>query len=351
MDVVPTMPASEFGRLAPADRAEILAGIAEESFTILLRVPGVGLRDSAPALGQLIEARRWLEGTRDVQAWTLLLYVQYGLDSAVINELWRAEQTRVGEAPRVPFVAHSLDRPLCMDLLRKNRLDELRVIEFALSLDTPVGELARREGLGPAAFLDGTAFAQYGEKLVVGPIRTRMRRPHGGPEEEFEFIGEDKRLDAIEPLGILLFARAIDSREKLAKMFLPIALGGIQDARDVRLLADLYWEKGGFSEAGERGQPRHISSKSIQSRLKELAASESAKRLVRRDRSNVLIASNLKSQLRKRADVYEDFHSYLSALAVRFRLFMRNLELIPEEDWREAIRHGGIGLWLDLRER
>ncbi|MBN1126827.1 MAG: hypothetical protein JXA82_17610 [Sedimentisphaerales bacterium] len=351
VELVPQVPASEYHLLSTQKKTEILTTITEGAFITLLEVSHVGLENSAPALEWIVKARTWLEETQDVQARTLSLMLQYGVDSAILNELWRAEQVRVSEKPCVPFVENSLNRKTCMEILKQNRIDENEQIAFALSLKTPIGELTREKDLLPTDFLNGSVFKEHGKELTIGTIRSRMKGPNG-QEQEFELVSKDKRLEAIKVPAILLFAKAIDSQEKLTKLFLPILLDAIQNARDARLVINLYWDGGGFADAesGDQEQPRHINNRSISVRMEKLVTSGSAKRLVQRNKSDILITMELMHQLNERVDIYEDCHTYLGGLAIRLRLFMRKLELIPEE-YRETIRHGGIGLWLELPEK
>jgi len=94
--VVSKIEAAKYGELSREEKVNALGGIAESAFAVLMKVPEKGLRASGPDIERILAAKKWLENTNNVSAAVLAIFLQYGVDSCVLNELHRSERVRAG---------------------------------------------------------------------------------------------------------------------------------------------------------------------------------------------------------------------------------------------------------------
>jgi len=228
--VVSKIEAAKYGELSREEKVDVLGGIAESAFEVLMRVPEKGLRASGPDIDRVLAARKWLEETNNVSAAVLAIFLQYSVDSCVLNELYRSERARAGESLAIQFVADSFDQSLVTRILEKNAIDEAGRISFGLSLNTNIGNLCRSRGLTAANFLDGTVFDRHEKELTIGEIKYRGVHPSTGTEQEVVLVEDGTRLAVIGIRGMLMFGKMINSEEHLSKVFLPMQLEAIDMA-------------------------------------------------------------------------------------------------------------------------
>ncbi len=346
--VVSEIVPGKYSELSTKDQVDVMGGLAESAFGILEKVPEKGLRACQGDIDRIIAARKWLEDIRDVSAGVLAIVLQRGVDSCVLNELFRSDKVRAGASLSTPFKPGSFDRTLVMNILRSNNINEIEHINFALSLDTNIGNFCRKRGLKARDFIDGTIFNQYPRELSIGAINSR-RVDRAGREQKIELTEDGTLMTDISFPAVIMFATAIDSKEKLSKVFLPILLGAIDDSRDVRILTSLFWKHGGFADPNQLGGARIINSDSLKKRLEKEIVNDKMGRIVRRKGQNSLRVLDAIGKMSKRVESYDDVDGYLTGQALYFRLFVRSADIFPLE-YREPMLYAGIGLWLGLAD-
>jgi hypothetical protein len=351
--LVPDTPVSAFQNTPVDLKADILSDIAERSFAILLEVPTKGLRNSKQLLDEIITVRSWLEQTGDPAAQSLSLVLQYGVDSSVLNELQRAERSRVGtDWGDDKSAVDSLDEKLVAVILKANQIQEAHIVQSALAFKTDIGNFCREKGYTADDFLNGRIFKEHRRDLTLGTIRSRRKDP-SGREEEFEFSSGKLLLSDIQPEAVIMFAQAIDSQNKLAEVFLPLALGWIQQARDVRLLNEIYWKYGGFMKPDDANNGTSSDAESFLTHVENEIILKQRIPVIDAQKPMQQQVLDVVGQLQKRTNSGRA-ENYQAGLLVRFRPFLRKIEVVPLE-MRVALynpqtgKHE-IGYWLRLTD-
>ena len=337
-------PPRDFVELTSEAKTDILCSIAEASYLTLSKVPETGLRNSQDSITKIISMREWLEKTNDVVANILAIRLQYVIDSCILNEMYRKEKQKLGHHLVTEFRRGSFDSNLLTALLMQNKIDEERYIDFALGLDTDIAKYCRQHHYAAKDFLSGNIIIEAPKRALE--VSFWVTRNVNGKEETLTHKVDIREIES----GVfVLFAKAIDSKEKAAEALLPIILTAIDDARDIRLLADIYMKYGGFVEKDE-SEKIIVHSMSLENRINTELLNERQGRIIKRRNETVdLIASGVTGMMANRVAVeFESMENYY-VLSCRLRLltFMRNMELFPENS-RKLAKKWGLGIWLNL---
>jgi hypothetical protein len=337
-------PSKDFVELTSEAKADILCSIAEAAYLTLSKVPETGLRNSLDSIKKIISMREWLEKTNDVVANILAVRLQYVTDSCILNEMYRKDKQKLGHPLVTEFKIGSFDSNLLKVLLKQNKIDEERYIDFALGLETDIAEYCRQHHYAAKDFLSGNIITEAPERAFE--ISFWETRNVKGKEET---LTHKVDIREIESGAFVLFVKAIDSPKKAAEVLLPIILTAIDDARDIRLLADIYMKYGGFVEKDESGKII-LHSRSLENRINTELLNERQERIIkRRGETFDLIASGVIGMMENRVVVeYESMENYYE-LSCRMRLlpFMKDIELLPENS-RKLAKKWGLGVWLNL---
>jgi hypothetical protein len=351
--LIPEAPVSAFQNMPVDLKADILSDIAERSFAMLLEVPTKGLRNTKQSLDEIIAVRSWLEQTGDPAAQSLSLVLQYCVDSSVLNALQYNDRVRIGTGiQNEKYVAEILEEKMVDAILISNKIQEVQVIQSALTHKTNVGNFCREKGYTADDFLNGKIFKEHRKDLTLGIIRSRRKDP-SGREEEFEFSNGKMLLSGIQPEAVIMFAQAIDSQNKLAEVFLPLALGWIQQARDVRLLNEIYWKYGGFMKSDGTNNGTNLDAESFLARMENEIALKKRIPILNTQKPLQQQALDVVGQFDVRTNIKID-GIYQSSILVRFRPFLKNIEVVPSE-MRALVfdpqtgKHE-IGYWLRLAD-
>jgi len=343
-----------FKKLSADAKADILCGVAEESYKILVKVPEKGLKDSRASLEKIISARKWLERTNDVVARTLALDLQYGIDSAIINEMYRKEKKKHSRPLRHKFKRGSYNNTLSKNLLKKNVIDENEYISYALSLDTEIAKFCKENNYDANDFLSCRVFREAADQMVISLWVT-----HNGekiPAIENAYVWEANLVPVMAWAGF-----KTNSKREIAKFFLPKILRSIDEARDVRLLHDIYQEHGGFSESVEP-KIRIFESDSFLGRLKAKVAKTKKPRLTL-DKGNVshsdqrdkLKAFLISGAMEGRVEVDDgddrEMSKYEAFLVREMMVFIKDPNVFSSDSFARIIsRMGLLGLWLNVSD-
>ena len=334
---------AKFGELSAQARADVMAEVAESSYRVLLQVPENGLTDSRASLKQIISARNWLEDTNDVIARILALRLQYVVDSSILNEMYRANAAMLGQEITTKYKDGLPDKKLVSELLKLNEIDEHETIDFALGLDTEIGRFCRANKYDSNDFLSGRVFDEAKEQMKISFDTTE-------PSASKKPV---KKSDVreYESGGFVLFSNLIDSSENAKKAFLPMALNSIDDTRQVRLLARLYFTYGGFANEMTPGQSL-INSEQLKERVKDEIAKDKIGWVTdRHELSLRLKKSDIVGGMRKRVDdLVNDERSSVLAIRLRLVTFMQNAEILPERFRKWSEERNWLGAWLNLPE-
>ncbi len=328
---------AEFGQLSVEEKGDVLARVAESSYKILANVPEKGLSDSMNSLKQVVEARKWMEDTSDIVAWMLAFRLQYAVDSCILNELYRSEKLRLGQAVHVPFKKGSFDNALIMSSLKENQIDERKYLGFVLDLDTKIATFCRGKKYGPNDFLTSRVFREAAEEMYV-----TFELPM---QSEGKVVGkETKQFDVRAMHSRFIFAPPsfTESRENATKLILPMVLNAIDDARDARLVARVYQKYGGFADALRPGSPI-AQSKDFTSRVEKEFQNERKGRL-----TTHATAFAIRGTTRKRVECGEPPGYYIKRLRLDIVFYVKDVDIFPERFQKGATKHGFVGKRLDL---
>ena len=343
-----------FKRLSADTKADILCGVAEESYKILVKVPEKGLEDSRDSLEQIISARKWLERTNDVVARTLAMDLQYGLDSAVFNEMYRREKKKHSRPLKHKFKGGSYNNTLSKNLLKKNVIDEHEYISYALSLDTEIAKFCKENNYDARDFLSGRIFREARDQMVISLWGT-----HNGekiPILENVHISQADLMFAMSWTGF-----TTNSKREIAKFFLSKVLRSIDATRDVRLLHDIYQEHGSFSES-VKPKIRIFESDSFFGRLKGKVAKTKKPRLTydvgnvnHSDRGDKLKALRISGAMENRVDAVDrddrEMSKYETFLVSEMVVFIKDPNVFSSDSFTGLMsRMGLLGLWLNLSD-
>jgi hypothetical protein len=334
---------AKFGELSAQAKADVMAEIAESSYKILLQVPENGLTDSSESLKQIISARNWLEDTNDVIARILALRLQYVVDSSILNEMYRANAAMLGQEITTKYKDGLPDKKLVSELLKLNEIDEHETIDFALGLDTEIGRFCRENKYDSNDFLSGRVFNEAKEQMKISFDTTE-------PSASKKPV---KKSDVreYESGGFVLFSNLIDSRANAKKAFLPMALNSIDDARDVRLLARLYFTHEGFANEMTPGRSL-INSEQLRERLKsEIAKDKIGWVTDPKEYPLRMKEANIVSGMSNRVDdLVNDERSSVLAIGLRLVTFIQNAEILSEHFRKWSEERNWLGAWLNLPE-
>jgi len=352
--VVSKIEAAKYGELSREEKVNALGGIAESAFEVLMRVPEKGLRASGPDIERIVAAKKWLENTNNVSAAVLAIFLQYSVDSCVLNELHRSERVRAGVSLAMPFAADSFDERLVTSILQSNAIDEAGRIDFALSFNTSVGDFCRRHAFTARDFLDGTVFDRYEKELTIGEIKIRGVHPNTGAEQEVVLVEDGTPVTVGGLGGMLMFGKIINSEEHLSKMFLPMQLEAMDIARDVRLFVSVFWKYGGLADLDEISDGNILHGKLFKDKLAKAVADDGKGHISGRNRpGGVRMIKNRDVMDRMRvSDIIGEVESrcnalYANMLALYFRFFVKSADVFPSK-YRETMVYAGTGVWLGL---
>lgn len=215
----------------PANR-DLLDAMALAAYRALYRVPHKGLRDAKEGLEALIALRKALQQRPGLPENLLALRLQQAVDAALLHEVIREHEHRTGvsfygkhvlekapEAFNIPFQEGSLSPEVLESLLGANRVDEPEMVRHILGLQSRLAKGFQKHGATVSAILRGhfsyremddrslrDAYRQQGDRLTPADRKT------GG-------------------LADYLFAHT---------------LAAIDGARVVRIVGNIYSEKGGL---------------------------------------------------------------------------------------------------------
>ena len=342
-----------FRKLSADTKADILCGVAEESYKILVKVPEKGLEDSRDSLEKIISARKWLERTNDVVARTLAIDLQYGIDSAVFNEMYRKEKKKHSRPLKHKFKSASYNNTLSKNLLKKNVIDEHEYISYTLSLDTEIAKFCKENNYDANDFLSGRVFREARKQMVISLWGTRNGEKI--PVLENAYVWEANLMFTMSWTGF-----RTNSKREIAKFFLSKVLRSIDEARDVRLLHDIHQEHGSFAESVEP-KIRIFESDSFLGRLKAKVAKTKKPRLAYKgnvnpsDQLDKLKALLISSTMEKRVDADDrddrEMSKYETYLVKEMVVFIKDLNVFSSDSHARLMsRMGFIGLWLNLSD-
>lgn len=337
-------PPRDFHKLSAQAKADVLCSIAESSYKILTTVPQKGLRDSRDSFKKIASFRKWLEDSRDVNAMILAMSLQYGVDSAVLNEMYREEKQRHGRPLKKVFKHESFDGALVNSFLRQNEINEHEYIDFALGLDTEIGKFCQQNNYKPRDFLTHKFF----EEAPSEKRRIYLPRNEYVDSNEVKEAEKADIRDADFTLVMSWGGGKMESQKNLAKFLLPIVLNCIDEARDVRLLARIYMKHGGFADKVKMPTPI-VYSHSLKNRVLAELSSEKIGRLTSGSRGSDPVisvdASIITGKIESRIDAGAE-GKYEVSLAFRFVPFVRNSEVFPEKFGKFMKKQGLLGIWL-----
>ncbi|MHC4122347.1 MAG: hypothetical protein ACYSSI_02145 [Planctomycetota bacterium] len=334
-------PSEYFSKLSLEKQSDLLRTIAESSYQILLKVPEIGLSDSNSSVDWIIEKRKWLEKTNDIVARFLALHLQYLVDSAVLNELYRSEMNRLKIPSQKKFKKLSFDNILISRFLKLNELDEKEYINFAINQETKVGKFCRKNKYKAEDFLDLKFFknidqAKITEKLVfIGKDREGKKIQH----TEENYIGQRSCL-----LFMTLWNGVkVESRKELVKEFLNETLEAIDNYRDTRLLVRIYTKYGRFTnKAGD--EKSIINSKTFEELIKLELGKKPEVRLLKAEVADLTYGDTLIDIIGSR--VSNEFKPDFYARTVR-------IKLMPFMEKPKSFKYKRLddfwGMWLELR--
>ncbi len=323
----------DFNKLSAEAKADLLCSIAESSYKILVKVPEKGLRDSNDLLKQIISARKWLEDTNDVVARALAISMQYGVDSAVLNEMYRKEKQKHSRPLMHAFKNNSFDSTLVSNLLKQNEINEEQYIDFALGLDTKIGKFCRQNNYKGEDFLTGKILQESSEIMEVSLSVMK-------DGEKIELLKNADMRDA-NLLGTISWTGIkISSKKELELFLLSMVLNAIDEARDVRLLAQVYAKYDGFADKVEPDM-RIVDSNSLTQRLRIALSSDKKRRLTN---------GTVTGKMANRVDAGME-GCYEKSLGLKFVPFMRHPEVFSEKrDGQAWKKRGFLGMWLSLSD-
>ncbi|MHC4526735.1 MAG: ankyrin repeat domain-containing protein [Planctomycetota bacterium] len=332
----------DFNDFSSEEKAQTLSAVAKSSYRILFsQVLGQGLREAEEVVGYVIGSCTWLEKTGDVAARTLAIRLQHGLDSCLVNEMFRKERDRHGRPGKILYKEGSLDDRLLTRLLYQNEIDESKYIGFALSLNTEIGFFCRENNYRAEDFVNGRVSREASEHLKV-PIEV-VTEENGKEKRRTEQI-------SIRHWASRTPAALIRSKRDAARFLLPMTLRAIDDAINTRLLDGIFAEQGGFADKLEGDEPI-VESKSFEKRIRKALSAEDVERLTfQKADSADRIVSDIKSRLREYTEQESQPHNYARGLFSDLAPFMRNKDVLPDflKNDIEAQKEAGMGTWLKL---
>jgi hypothetical protein len=208
---------------SPEEQADLLSQIAEFSYLALLGVPETGLKTQRQALEELIAIRKWLEARQLPLFQLLALRLQASVDQVILNEMARKafnpRLQKMGEKIQMPVQAGSFDQALVERFLQLNEIAEKPLIEFVVGLEGKIAKHCVKQNYPNSVYLEG---------LILKQIPTEMK------DYVYDILHR-----YLEPIGVSL------SQQQMADFLFAKALLAIDNARDVRLLSQIYFE-GGF---------------------------------------------------------------------------------------------------------
>lgn len=338
----------EFDKLSTKEKAEILSTIAESAYRILFsEVPSEGLRGSENSIMNIIGSRIWLRNTDDVVARLLAIRLQHAVDSCILNEMFRKERHKHRRPGKKAYKKGSLDHKLLQSLLKKNEIDELEYIDFALSLDTEIGQFCRANNYSARDFLTGRVFKKENRKGLTEHFE-RVWTEDGKEKRQTLSVQVDKLLSWTPPA-------MISSKKEAAKAVLPMTLRAIDDAINTRLLGRIFTKYDGFADKAE-GEVPIVASRQFENRVRMELSKENARRRMttRKEYKNGVdkIMSDVWYRLRKRTeqDLDSAVDGYRSWLVFDLAPFIANPFVLPDSFIRNELimEDIGMGSWLNL---
>ncbi|MHC4155680.1 MAG: ankyrin repeat domain-containing protein [Planctomycetota bacterium] len=337
--------AEDFNNFSAEEKARTLATIAESSYWILFsQVPKQGLRESDESVTYIISARRWLKNTANVMARILDLRLQHAVDSCILNEMFRKERDKHGRPGKRPYKTGSLENRLVNSLFKKNEINELEYIDYALSLDTEIAQFCRAGSYGAEDFLSGRVFKENRKGLKVH--LKELPAEEGNETKAMHSIRVSQWPSRTPPAWL-------SSEKEAAEAVLPMTLRGIDDAINARLLGRIFTKYGGFADKAEADAPI-IASRSFGDHIRAELSQENARRVtIRKEHRNGMdkIASDVWYRLRKCTDQdYEKADGYRGWLVFDLAPFIANPLVLPDSFVENPfiMEDIGMGSWLNL---
>jgi len=210
---------NEVATLTSQERADILNQIANFSYRVLLEVPEKGLTLQRTSLEEVIALRKWLQARQQPLFQLQALVLREGVDRAIINELLREDLTKSGFKTHTPFKIGSFNSHLLESLLHLNEFSESAAIKYAVSLEGKMTNFCRQQNYPLEIYTNGLILVELPEVI----------------EMEFYPIKE-AFLPQREPISV----------SQIGDILLTWTLIAIDEARDVRLSAQIYVARGGF---------------------------------------------------------------------------------------------------------
>ena len=332
----------EIFQLSPVSaKRDMLGEAAEYSLGILVEVPRKGLRGSQADLESVIALRKWLEQTKDEVARILALTLQYNVDSAILNEVFRKERKRLGETLETEFAEESFDAELLAGLLKKNEIDEEGSLNYALSLETEIGEFCRKKGYQAGDFLSGEIFEKENDKVEVTVIRKK--------EIDGQIQSEQVKRDIrdINLLPTIMFGTEPKNKMELLPYILPEILRTIEEARNVRMVAGIYLKDKDFKVEAE--DKNNIFNDKLRQEMEQEIAAKKQNRLTSKKRQPIEYQiDQVIGFLRKRVNSQEK--EYNVGLYLKFLPYVRNEKIYPKYFPKFARKHNMYGMFLLLCE-
>lgn len=332
----------EIFQVSPASaKRDMLGEAAEYSLGILAEVPKKGLKGSQADLESVIDLRKWLEQTKDEVARILALTLQYNVDSAILNEVFRKERKRLGETLETEFAEESFDAELLAGLLKKNEIEEEGSLNYALSLETEIGEFCRKKGYQAGDFLSREIFEKENDEVKVTVIRKK--------EIDGQIQSEQDNMDIrdINLLPSLVLGTYPKCKAELLPYILPEILRTIEEARNVRMVAGIYLKDKGFKVEAE--DKNNIFNDKLRQEMEQEMAAKKQNRLTSKKREPIEYQiDHVIAFLRKRVNSREE--EYNVGLYLRFLPFVRNDSLYPKNYPKLARKHNLYGKFLLLCE-
>jgi hypothetical protein len=344
---------NEIIKLSPEDytsftaeqKASILTSASENSRDIIIKVPDKGLIASKESLQRIIQLRKWLEDTNDVIARTLSLELQTGVDSAIINELYRKEKKKHSRVLKKPFKDTSLDASTVTMLLKENEIDEKELLNYTLKLDTKTTNYLRGNGVDANDIINDVVDIplEYFEVSITMMVEGSM----------CEVLEETDVRDA-DLLTIIMWTGAkVKSRREISKFFLSRVLKAIDEARDIRLLSQIYINNDGFvktlksdelileDNAFKDNIKSNLNDSNVDKRFTRTGAIKGVSKDAKR--SQELWTMKILGKIEKRINSEENPDNYESSLTIRLAPFMKQ---VPEGYEVIAEMTDIFGLWL-----
>ncbi len=222
-DQLPELPPDIKGKL-PAEQAELLSQISQFSYQVLIEVPEKGLKTQSSLLNSIITTRKWLETIQLPLFQLLALYLQEGVDRAIVNEMYRKEMSKHGYSIHTPFKTDSFDLALLENLQDLNKISEQKAIKYAVSLDGVIPNFCRQQDYPYEIYSEGELLMKVSPEIAKS-IETLI--------STFGMLGQL-------------------TEKQMASFLFTQTLLTIDQARNIRLAFEVYQEQKGFPKTSRQ---------------------------------------------------------------------------------------------------